>query len=668
MNLENLTLVWYDNSTNNNEQMNERQMQEIKLRSAVNFLQRFPRIDECQAYIREINKEKIILIITGIDLAEKLLPNVHDYANLADIYIIVSSIKNINTTKLKTKYNKIKSFISNIDDLIPLLSTTKTKSDADEKIAISIFNSDRSTKDLSSENGDFLHLQLLLEILVRMRSDDVKTSLDEFVNVARKQYEGNSVKLEELDNLKKVYTAEEAVWWYTHELLPLYMILNKALRQQNIDILFALRFWIGDMSRQLTQLKREQFKKGEHLLLYRGQIMSKEELNQLKVSIGHIVSMNSFLSTSPGRKQAYSFTKSKIIDASSEVRVLFEIEADTNREDTRPFANIKLCSEFPTEDEVLFMAGSVFRLEDIGVEKDNKEVMYIIKLTLCGDNDNQLRDVFTWMKEEVGQETSLLSLGNILQDLGQLDRAAHFYRCLAAQLSPSSFNVAVCYYSLSNIAYSRGNYDEALYYYQYLLKELPCSNQLIRYQRHFVGLVYTGMGAVYDVKNELDNAVKSYQQALGLLEQKDGLEAATVFANLGNVYRKQKKLSLALDQQQTCLKIYSRLLPDGHSSIASTYENIAQIYLNQREYEQALNWLQRALTMQLACLPANHLELADTYFDFGQLYECTNKFNDAADYYARSLKIREISLPTNHNDRVETEKCLHRVNNLLSKK
>lgn len=115
------------------------------------------------------------------------------------------------------------------------------------------------------------------------------------------------------------------------------------------------------------------------------------------------------------------------------------------------------------------------------------------------------------------------------------------------------------------------------------------------------------------------------------------------------------------------IEIYSRLLPDGHPSIASTFENIAQIYLSQKEYDQALDWLQRALTMQLACLPANHPELADTYFDFGCTYECMSKLNEAADYYKRSLKIREISLPANHLDRIKTEKCLQRINNLLTK-
>jgi tetratricopeptide (TPR) repeat protein len=332
-------------------------------------------------------------------------------------------------------------------------------------------------------------------------------------------------------------------------------MLNKALRQQNIDLLFTFRFLIRDLSRQLTELKQKQYTTTELLQLYRGQIMSKNEFNQLRAAIGHIISMNSFLSTSTNRELANEFVIDRKIEEESQVRVLFEIVADTHRADTRPFANISELSSYPSEEEVLFMAGSVFRLVDILDEEEKGMHMHIIKLRLCGDNDNQLRDVFTSMKDEIGQETNLLSLGNILQEMGEFNRAAHFYRCLLTQLPTDSFNVAVCYYSLGSIAHTRGEYDEALQNYEHLLKQLPCSPQLARYQPDFVGLVYNAMGAAYESKDELDNAVKHYQQALDLLDQNNSLDAAAAFGNLGNVYRKQNKFDLALAKQQTCLQV-----------------------------------------------------------------------------------------------------------------
>lgn len=59
INLENLTLVWCDNARNNNNQSYERQAQEIGLRRAINFLRVFTQVDECQAYIRQIETERV---------------------------------------------------------------------------------------------------------------------------------------------------------------------------------------------------------------------------------------------------------------------------------------------------------------------------------------------------------------------------------------------------------------------------------------------------------------------------------------------------------------------------------------------------------------------------------------------------------------------------------
>ncbi len=61
----------------------------------------------------------------------------------------------------------------------------------------------------------------------------------------------------------------------------------------NIDLLYLFRFFIRDLR---MQLERNQCL--SHIRVYRGQHMSKEEIEFLKNSVGHLISMNSFLSTS----------------------------------------------------------------------------------------------------------------------------------------------------------------------------------------------------------------------------------------------------------------------------------------------------------------------------------------------------------------------------------
>ncbi|CAM4852394.1 unnamed protein product, partial [Rotaria magnacalcarata] len=86
--------------------------------------------------------------------------------------------------------------------------------------------------------------------------------------------------------------SNQAVWWYTRDSF-VYRLLNKALRVQNIDLLFLFRFFIRDIEVQLKQYQCSSL-----VRVYRGQLMSTDELDQLKMSLGEYISVNSFFSLS----------------------------------------------------------------------------------------------------------------------------------------------------------------------------------------------------------------------------------------------------------------------------------------------------------------------------------------------------------------------------------
>ena len=100
------------------------------------------------------------------------------------------------------------------------------------------------------------------------------------------------------------YSSDKALWWYTRDSF-LYKMLNKALRVQNIDLLFLFRFVIGDIYQQLKQNQCQ-----SPVRVYRGQVISNDELNTLQQSIGEFISINSFFSTSTNRHKALGFLNS----------------------------------------------------------------------------------------------------------------------------------------------------------------------------------------------------------------------------------------------------------------------------------------------------------------------------------------------------------------------
>src|SRR5689334_1223472 len=89
-------------------------------------------------------------------------------------------------------------------------------------------NPDRSTTEW---NDHFVHSLLLIDVLLRMKP--VKTDKQKLIPLCKIEYKDNKSELAILREFEEDYSAEKALWRYTHDSF-LYKILNRALRIQNI--------------------------------------------------------------------------------------------------------------------------------------------------------------------------------------------------------------------------------------------------------------------------------------------------------------------------------------------------------------------------------------------------------------------------------------------------
>ena len=89
------------------------------------------------------------------------------------------------------------------------------------------------------------------------------------------------------------------VFRYTRETF-LYRTLNRALREHDINLLLLFQFLIRDIYQQFQQLQSNQFPLSFNRV-YRGQLMSEDEIARLMSCEGQLVSMNPFLSTTHDR-------------------------------------------------------------------------------------------------------------------------------------------------------------------------------------------------------------------------------------------------------------------------------------------------------------------------------------------------------------------------------
>ena len=260
----------------------------------------------------------------------------------------------------------------------------------EEPLRISINNgpTKENQKSSTSINGVFLHSQLIIDSLQRI-APNVRDQ-DEFLAVCKQEYKNDASALIKIQEFSEKYSPEDALWWYTRNTF-LYRILNKSLRAFDIHNLFLLRFVIKDLYHQL--LRRQSEQSNLSITVYRGQSMSQEELSRLQQSIDKIVSFNSFLSTSFDRDVCLFIAGDT---NNSNERVLFQIRTHANKcTSTKPFANIADDSAIPDEEEILFMLGSLFRLNKIAQQDDG---VWLIQMTLCNDDDHDLKPLFEHLR------------------------------------------------------------------------------------------------------------------------------------------------------------------------------------------------------------------------------------------------------------------------------
>ncbi|CAF1439571.1 unnamed protein product, partial [Adineta steineri] len=464
--LEIFSLIWLDANIN----VKETRGTEQKLRSIINRIKKFQDVKQCQQYIEQTSqKDRLVIIVSG-RLGQEIVPYIHQLRQVITIYVYCMDKKNNEQWALK--FAKIKSVVVALDELVSQITADhKIQKKVEEPLSIYTFTTSVDAgKSTTGVNGQFVFSQILVDCLLRLKSTEVDKN--ELINLCENEYEGNHMELNNLREFQQGYSPNKVLLWYTKETF-FYKTLNAALRTQNIHMIFLFRAFISDIYRQLQKYQSKRV-----LQVYRCQLMSIDELDGLKNNIGQFISINSFFSTSSERSTAL-FLLGDITTKIDSERVLFEIDADPKMVTTKPFADISKHSYFPSESEVLFMIGSIFRLNSIN---RNDDQIWIIKMTLCNDNEHDLKQVLMYMKEQIESgETNLRILGKLLWEMGKFDLAEKYLTRLLKEL-PSNDPLHISLYEdLGKLASQRGDFDMSMKWRQKLLRfkeENPLSTSI----------------------------------------------------------------------------------------------------------------------------------------------------------------------------------------------
>jgi hypothetical protein len=415
-NREDFTLIWLDQNINNS--ADSQHMQRL-LKNLNSYVQFYTDPTRCMDYLKSVEEEKVFIIVSGA-LARTVLHQLQRLPAISSVFILSDSLQV--DILLKSGYSKIIDVAS--DQAALLQSVQSSLQTASEQVfAFSLFSQkQKSTKDLSKNSASFLWFQLLLNVLRQMPQDDLaKIQMIEF---CRQYYQanGNERELSKINDFEETYHPERACEWYTADSF-LYRLLNKAIRTEDMELLYLFRFYIIDLCKNLEE-EHKKLDQSRTLTLYRGQQLPVDELKKLSENVGSLISTNGFFSTSQDINAALIFAGADTGELKS---VLFKIKADPRLE-TVVFADIDKYSRMRGEKEVLFSLGAVFKIDS--VEYDDTHRLWQVTITATDEASANVQDYLKLQREQmedVNLSPTILFGALLWGDLGQIDKAEKYF-------------------------------------------------------------------------------------------------------------------------------------------------------------------------------------------------------------------------------------------------
>ncbi|CAF1349436.1 unnamed protein product [Adineta steineri] len=438
-------------------------------------------------------------------------------------------------------------------------------------------------------------------------------------------------------------TETKAIEWYTDECF-LYKLLNKALRTEDIELLFTFRFFIIDLCSAIEQ-ENHHLKNQGTLTLYRGAQIPKEEFEKIKKHIGKTISTNGFLSTSRNINVSLAFIHGNP-PLNDFISVLFEIKANPLLK-TVIFADVGDKSRMKDEEEVLFNINSLFKI--VSVCFDSTLAVWKVELNTTDEGAEKVEEYLSLSKQQMEEYTPLIYFGRLLMnELGQVDRAGKYFNMLLKSLPQDHPDIAAVYNHIGIVHNARKELNLALKNYEIAYKmrrkQLPSNNP-------HIASSLNNIGGIYQAKGDFNTALDYYQQALRVYDNLypgNNLQKAKSIECIGSVYTDKEDFKTALTYLSRTLEMYTHVLPDQHSQTATCLGKIGDVHKKKGNLDIALDYYQQQLNMEEQCLPFEHSDLSIHLGWVVGIYKTMDETDKALDLCQQKLLIQKTRLGENH--------------------
>jgi len=245
---------------------------------------------------------------------------------------------------------------------------------------------ERTSHDLNKHTAQFIWQRHFYTILSRLKNTNVaRTELLEGVRAFhKKQIESVQKSCEEFE---ESYQSRNIIKWYIKDSF-FYILLNRTLRSEEINHIFALRYVIFDLENYL----REHYHENPSVeKVYRGQQMHLYEIRGIEANVGDLIGLTAFWSASRSETTALNFSEIWPPERRDTVEdILFSITIPSHvKRDV--YLDVSKYSITDFELEVLLSFRSMFRIE--GISKIEATRLCYVDLTLIDEHDEQVLSI-----------------------------------------------------------------------------------------------------------------------------------------------------------------------------------------------------------------------------------------------------------------------------------
>ncbi|CAF3795402.1 unnamed protein product, partial [Rotaria sordida] len=515
-------------------------------------------------------------------------------------------------------------------------------------LAFSLFDhKQKATKDLSKESASFFWHQMLIDVLKQMPSDE--QSKEAMLNICRDYYRNNQYELDNIEEFRRNYTRDKAIEWYTAECF-LYRLLNKALRTEDIELLYTFRFFLIDLCVALEEQSVHLKDKGI-LTVYRGTTIPLEEIEKLKESVGKVISTNGFLSTSRNIDVSRQFLQNKF-NSNTHRPVLFKIQADPSLK-MAIFADIENKTQIQGEEEVLFNLNSVFKIKSF--DYNSTYLCWMLELVTTDECSDMIQQYLTFSEQQLDEYPPVIKFGRLLlNEMGQVNQAGKYFNMLLKSLPFDHPDIASVHNATGNVCERKGEFNLALKNYElaYQIRQEKLSSD-----HPHIAISLKNMGNIYSRRGNFNQALNYYQKALDIEEKyypSDHLQKGMTILNIGLTYASTYDLDTALIHLYRALEMYKRVLPSQHLNIAQCLGNIGYVHKTKYDFHTALDYYCQQLEMEEKCLPSNHPDLSKHLSWIVEIYNKMGKIDKAMEFCKEKLDRQKNILGETHSQIART--------------